>query len=79
VGDLSQVAGVRRLMLDDGAERGVRGPPLRHRRRLVFWVAVDRALDLATLSWRGVPLAWQGPNGFRNPSLHDARARPAGA
>ncbi len=72
VGDLYQVAGVRRLVLDDGAERGVRVLHFDTGGGLVFWVAVDRALDLATLSWRGVPLAWQGPNGFRNPGLHDA-------
>jgi hypothetical protein len=68
VGDLSQVAGVRRLVLDDGAERGVRVLHFDTGGGLVFWVAVDRALDLATLSWRGVPLAWQGPNGFRSPA-----------
>lgn len=72
VGDLAQVAGVRRLVLDDGAERGVRLLHFDTGGGLVFWVAVDRALDVAALSWRGVPLAWQGPNGLRSPALHDA-------
>ncbi|HET6469901.1 MAG TPA: DUF4432 family protein, partial [Geminicoccaceae bacterium] len=41
---------------------------------LAFWVLVDRSLDIGTLSWRGIPCAWQGPNGFRAPWLHDAEA-----
>ncbi len=31
-------------------------------------------MDIGTLSWRGVPLAWQSPSGFRSPALHDAEA-----
>jgi len=62
VGDLRQLASVRRFTLQEGAEEGVRG--------LAFWVLDGRGLDIATLSWRGLPCAWQGPGGLRHPGLH---------
>lgn len=69
VGDLRQVASVRRIVLDDGAERGVRALAFSTGGGLDFWVTTDRALDIGTLSWRGRQLGWQSPAGFRSPSL----------
>jgi len=69
VGDLRQIAAVRGIVLDDGAERGVRALAFSTGGGLDFWVLADRSLDLGTLSWRGVPLAWQSPGGFRAPAL----------
>jgi Domain of unknown function (DUF4432) len=74
VGDLRQLAGVRSLVLDDGPERGVRVLAFDTGGGLAFWALVDRCLDLGTLHWRGVPLAWQGPAGFRHPAFHDAES-----
>jgi hypothetical protein len=68
VGDLRQVASVRSLVLDDGPERGVRALAFSTGGGLDFWVTVDRSLDIATLSWRGVQLAWQSAAGLRSPS-----------
>ena len=68
------MAGVRRLVLDDGQERGVRLLHFDTGGGLSFWVTIDRALDLAGLWWRGIPFAWQAPAGFRSPSLHAAEA-----
>jgi hypothetical protein len=72
VGDLRQFACVRRIMLDDGPERGVRALAFSTGGGLDFWVLADRALDIGPLWWRGQPLAWQGPAGFRSPAYHDA-------
>ncbi|MDQ3558525.1 MAG: DUF4432 family protein [Pseudomonadota bacterium] len=69
VGDLRQVASVRRIMLDDGVERGVRALAFSTGGGLDFWVMVDRTLDIGTLSWRGVQLGWQSPAGLRSPWL----------
>jgi hypothetical protein len=71
VGDLAQFAGVRRIALDDGQERGVRALAFTTGGGLDFWVMADRALDIGTVSWRGMPMAWQGVNGFRAPAFHD--------
>lgn len=72
VGDLRQLASVRRITLDDGAERGVRALAFSTGGGLDFWVMADRSLDIGPLWWRGLPVAWQSPGGFRSPALHDA-------
>jgi hypothetical protein len=72
VGDLRQVAGVRRIVLDDGPEAGVRALAFSTGGGLDFWVLADRSFDLGPVSFRGVPTAWQSPSGFRSPALHHA-------
>lgn len=71
VGDLRQVASVRRVVMADGPEAGVEALVFSTGGGLDFWVTAGRMLDIATLSWRGVQLGWQSPAGFRLP--------PAGA
>jgi hypothetical protein len=73
-GSLAQLASVRRFTFDDGPEHGVRGLAFDTGGGLAFAVLVDRSLDIASLSWRGIPCAWQSPTGFRHPGLHDADA-----
>lgn len=65
-----QFAGVRPIVLDDGPERGVRCLAFSTGGGLDFWALADRSLDLGPLWWRGVPLAWQPPQGFASPALH---------
>jgi hypothetical protein len=72
VGDLRQLASVRRIMLDDGAERGVRALAFSNGNGLDFWALSDRALDIGPLWWKGTPIAWQSMAGFRSPALHHA-------
>ena len=74
VGDLRQWASVRRIALDDGAERGVRALAFSTGGGLDFWALSDRTLDIGPLWWKGMPVAWQSPAGFRSPVLHDAEA-----
>jgi hypothetical protein len=72
VGDLRQVASVRRIALDDGTEKGVRALAFSTGGGLDFWVLADRSLDIGPCWHCGTPIAWQGPGGFRSPALHDA-------
>lgn len=74
VGTLRQLASVRSVILDDGAEAGVRALCFSTGGGLDFTVMADRSLDVGLVSWRGVPLAWQSPAGFRHPSLQAANA-----
>jgi hypothetical protein len=69
VGDLRQVASVRRIVLDDGPERGVRALAFSTGGGLDFWVLADRSLDIGPLWFQGMQLAWQAPTGFTSPSL----------
>lgn len=71
VGDTPQLFGVDLLEHQDGVERGVRLLRFRTGSGLSFDVLVDRAMDLAGLDWRGVPLGWHSPTGFRSPWLHE--------
>ena len=71
VGDLRQLASVRRITLDDGAERGVRALHFSTGGALDFTVLSDRSLDIGPVSWRGLPVAWQSPAGFASPALID--------
>jgi len=71
VGDLRQFASVRQVILDDGPERGQRALLFSTGGGLDFMVLVDRAMDIGTLSFRGLPLAWQSPAGLRSPWLTD--------
>jgi hypothetical protein len=74
VGDLRQFASVRRIVLDDGPERGVRALAFSTGGGLDFWVLSDRSMDIGPLWWRGRPLAWLGPAGFRSPAYHNAES-----
>ncbi len=71
VGDLRQVASVRRIVLDDGPETGVRALAFSTGGGLDFWVLSDRSLDIGPLWWKGTQLAWQAPAGFRSAALTD--------
>ena len=73
VGDLRQLADIRRIILDDGPERGV-AALLLTTGMLDAMVLIDRALDIGTLHFRGLPLAWQAPQGFRAAGLNEAES-----
>jgi hypothetical protein len=70
-GDLAAIAGIRQIVLDNGAERGVRVVELRTSAGLEVEILVDRAMDLGSVRYRGTPLGWRSGNGFRHPGLHE--------
>jgi hypothetical protein len=70
-GSLSQFAGVRLVILDDGVERGMRMLSFDTGSGLRFSVLPDRAMDIAELSHNGRAIGWHSPTGFRHPSLHE--------
>jgi Domain of unknown function (DUF4432) len=72
VGDLRQIASVRRITLDDGVEHGVRALAFSSGGGLDFWVLSDRSLDIGPLWWKGTQLGWQSMAGFRSAALHHA-------
>jgi len=72
VGSLRQLASVRRIVLDDGPETGVRALAFSTGGGFDLWVMADRSLDIGAIWYRGVPIAWQSPVGFRSPTLHRA-------
>jgi hypothetical protein len=61
------------MVLDDGLEAGVRALAFSTGGGLDFWAMADRSLDIGTVWYRGIPIAWQSPVGFRSPTLHRAQ------
>lgn len=70
-GALSQFAGVRLMVLDDGVERDIRMLEFRTGSGLRFTVLIDRAFDIADCEFKGQPIGWHSPTGFRHPGLHE--------
>jgi hypothetical protein len=71
VGDLSALGGIRHVVLDNGSERAVRAIVLRSATGLELEVLVDRAMDLGSATFKGMPFGWRSGNGFRHPGLHE--------
>jgi hypothetical protein len=69
VGDMRQLARAEVLEMTDGPGRGARIGRLTTADGFDAEVFVDRALDLGTVSWRGVPLAWVSAAGQVAPAL----------
>ena len=70
-GDLTAAGGVRKVVLDDGSERGIRVLQFRTGTGLSFEVLVDRAMDLGQAEHKGRSFGWCSPTGFRHPGLHE--------
>ena len=74
VGDFSQLFGVELLSHCDGRERALRMLRFHTGSGLSFDIMVDRAMDLGGMTFRGVPVGWCSPTGFRSPWLHEVDA-----
>jgi Domain of unknown function (DUF4432) len=73
-GDLRQIADIRLATLDDGMERGVRVAEVRTGSGFDFTVLLDRAMDIGTATYNGIPLAWQSGTGAAHPSRYEPEA-----
>jgi hypothetical protein len=71
MGDLSQVAGLRRSVLADGKAQGVEAVDVRTGGGLAFTILPGRGLDLAWAEFRGVPLAYLSKTGVTSPSYYE--------
>ncbi len=70
-GDLAAAGGVRLVVLDDGAERGIRVLEFRTGGGLRFDVLVDRAMDIGLAEFDDISVGWRSATGFRHPGLHE--------
>ena len=65
---LDQLAGVRRVRLEDGPEDGISAVEVRTGGGLSYTVVPSRALDLAAAECDGLPLAWRSGAGEVHPA-----------
>ncbi len=73
VGRLEQIAGIRRLELTEGPERGVEQLQVRTGSGLSYYVSPTRGMDISLAEFGGVPLSWQAVNGDVHPAYYDSR------
>ncbi|MGH7736917.1 MAG: aldose 1-epimerase family protein [Candidatus Tyrphobacter sp.] len=69
-GRIEQIGGITPIVYGDGRARGTRALLVRSGAGLEFECIVDRALDIASASFRGIPLAWHAPGGIAHPAYY---------
>ncbi|MBM3333268.1 aldose 1-epimerase family protein [Candidatus Sumerlaeota bacterium] len=74
VGNLDQIGGVRRVVLDDGSSKGVTALEFSTGSGLQFTVLADRGMDISSASYCGRSLCWRSSAGDVTPAFYD----PAG-
>jgi hypothetical protein len=72
IGNVEQLCGIERVVLDDGPARGVHAAILRTGTGLEVEVLLDRAMDLGRASFNGQALAYRAPGGDSHPAFYDA-------
>jgi hypothetical protein len=68
MGGLDQIAGVRRIRLEDGPEDGVSAVEVRTGGGLSYTVLPSRALDISAAECDGIPLSWRTGAGDMHPA-----------
>jgi hypothetical protein len=71
IGNVDQVCGVRRVILDDGPAKGVTALEFRTGSGLEFTVLADRGMDISAASYCGRSLCWRSPTGDKSPAFYD--------
>lgn len=71
IGEMGQVAGIERVVIDDGHARGVRAAILRTGSGLDAEILLDRAMDLGRVHYKGHALAYRAPFGDVHPAFYN--------
>lgn len=71
VGNMDQIAGVRRVLLDDGNERPTRAALIKTGVGLEVAVMLDRGMDIASASFQGKAMGWRSTTGDVAPQYYE--------
>lgn len=71
VGCIEQLAHIRQSVLDDGRGRGTRIAEFVNGSGLNFTVNIDRGMDIADATFKGIPLDWKSSNRYVAPSFYE--------
>jgi hypothetical protein len=71
VGQMDQLAGIRLLEAGDGKARGCRVLDVWTGTGLRFQLNAERALDISSCDFKGLPLAWRSPAGDVHPAFYE--------
>ena len=72
VGDMSQVAGLRRYEFTEGKAKGVEAVEIRTGSGLELTVLPGRGMDIAWISYRGVPISYMSKTGVVSPAYYES-------
>lgn len=68
IGDLSQIAGIKQYVLDEGYAQGVSALDVKTGSGFSFTVLPSRAMDIAWMEFKGMPAGFIGKGGITHPS-----------
>ena len=71
VGQMDQLAGIGLMESQDGKARGCRILDVWTGTGLRFQVNAERALDISSCEYKGIPLAWRSPAGDVHPTYYE--------
>ncbi len=71
VGDISQIAGIKRYTLAEGKEKGVEAIDIRTGSGLSFTILPDRGIDISYAEYKGKPLCWRSSVGDAAPEFFE--------
>ncbi|MCD4670845.1 MAG: aldose 1-epimerase family protein [Actinomycetia bacterium] len=72
-GDISQLGGIRSYELNDGVSRGIRAVDIKSPCGLEFTVLPGRGMDISSLSYKSVPIAWRSATRETSPVYYESR------
>lgn len=71
VGRMSQIAGISSFQFSDGRAKDVRALGFNTGCGLEFIVLVDRCMDIYSVGYKGIPIAWQSLAGIVSPNFYE--------
>lgn len=72
IGDMSQVAGLRRYEFKEGKAKGVEAVEIHTGSGLELTVLPGRGMDIAWISYRGVPISYMSKTGVVSPAYYES-------
>ncbi len=72
VGDISQIAGLRRYEFTEGKAKGIEAVEIHTGSGLELTVLPGRGMDIAWISYRGVPISYMSKTGIVSPAYYES-------
>ena len=72
IGDMAQVAGLRRYEFTEGKAKGVEAVEIHTGSGLELTVLPGRGMDIAWISYRGVPVSYMSKTGVVSPAYYES-------
>jgi hypothetical protein len=71
VGRMAQIAGISSFQFTDGRAKDVRALTFNSGSGLEFTVLIDRCMDIYSVRYKGIPIAWQSLTGVVSPVYYE--------